>query len=216
MNRSKRMLVENVAWAHETASNDGEFFSRLAQGQQPKVLWLGCSDSRVPAETIVNANPGELFVHRNIANLFAPDDDNTMSVLEYAVRVLKVTDVVVCGHYGCGGIRASLSPAPADLPHLSRRIAPLYALARQHQTELAAVADIDARVNRLAELSVLEQVRQLRATQVVQQAEAALRVHGWIYGLHDGRLKVLAAGDEMLAAMPLQVSSPVLQAVPTH
>ena len=122
MNRPKRMLVENVGWAAETAASDPDFFETLAQGQSPTVLWLGCSDSRVPAETITHSKPGDLFVHRNIANLFSPDDDNTMSVLEYAVNVLKVDDVIVCGHYGCGGVRAVVAavvrrPAPRQPPH---------------------------------------------------------------------------------------------------
>ena len=166
------------------------------------MLWLGCSDSRVPAETITNANPGDLFVHRNIANLFSTADDNVMSVLEYAVRVLKVDDVIVCGHYGCGGVRASLLPPSPDLPHVNRRIAPLCALARRIAANWTRVADADDRVNRLAELSVLEQVRALRATPLVRDAGAPPRVHGWIFGLHDGRIKVLSSGypdDEPVA-----------------
>jgi carbonic anhydrase len=194
MNRPKRMLVENIAWSREVAHSDARFFPRLAMGQSPTVLWLGCSDSRVPAETITNANPGDLFVHRNIANLFSPSDDNTMSVLEYAVRVLKVDDVIVCGHYGCGGVRASLLPLSPDLPHVNRRIAPLCALARQRGGELDALPEGDERVNRLAELSVLAQVRALRGTPVVRDAAEPPRVHGWIFGLHDGRIKVLSSG----------------------
>lgn len=162
MYRPKRMLVGNVAWAHEIAERDPRFFSRLAQGQKPQVLWIGCADSRVPAETITHSNPGDLFVHRNIANLVCPADDNTMSVLEYAVRVLKVGHIIVCGHDGCGGVRASLLPQSDALPHVNRRIAPLCALAGRHRAELDAVPDMDDRVNRLAELSVLEQVRWLR------------------------------------------------------
>jgi len=195
MHRPKRMLVENVAWAHETAARDPGFFSRLAQGQQPQVLWIGCADSRVPAETITHSNTGDLFVHRNIANLVCPADDNTMSVLEYAVRVLKVAHVIVCGHDGCGGVRASLLPPPDGLPHVARRIAPLCALAGRHRTELDAVSDLDARVNRLAELNVLEQVRCLRESPIVREAERPPRVHGWIFGLADGHIRVLASGD---------------------
>ncbi|MDB5837896.1 MAG: carbonic anhydrase [Caballeronia sp.] len=195
MNRPKRMLVENVGWAAETAASDPDFFETLAQGQSPTVLWLGCSDSRVPAETITHSKPGDLFVHRNIANLFSPDDDNTMSVLEYAVNVLKVDDVIVCGHYGCGGVRASLLPLSDALPHVNRRIAPLCALARSHGSELDALGTMDSRIDRLAELSVLEQVSALRDTSIVRDAERPPRVHGWIFGLRDGRIKVLSSGE---------------------
>jgi carbonic anhydrase len=195
MNRPKRMLVENVGWAAEIAASDPDFFETLAQGQSPTVLWLGCSDSRVPAETITHSKPGDLFVHRNIANLFSPDDDNTMSVLEYAVNVLKVDDVIVCGHYGCGGVRASLLPLSDALPHVNRRIAPLCALARTHSSELDALGTMDSRIDRLVELSVLEQVKALRDTPIVRDAERPPRVHGWIFGLHDGRIKVISSGD---------------------
>ncbi|MHA6844796.1 carbonic anhydrase [Ralstonia syzygii] len=195
MYRPKRMLVGNVAWAHEIAERDPRFFSSLAQGQKPQVLWIGCADSRVPAETITHSNPGDLFVHRNIANLVCPADDNTMSVLEYAVRILKVGHIIVCGHDGCSGVRASLLPQSNALPHVNRRIAPLCALAGRHRAELDAVPDMDDRVNRLAELNVLEQVRWLRESPIVREAEPAPRVHGWIFGLADGRIRVLASGD---------------------
>lgn len=193
MNRPKRMLVANVAWARETAETDPQFFPQLAQGQSPKVLWIGCADSRVPAETVTQCNPGDLFVHRNIANVFSPSDDNTMSVIEYAVKVLKVDHIIVCGHYGCGGVRASLLPLSRDLPHVNRRIAPLCTLADAHRHELEALSDLDARTNRLAELNVLEQVRLLRAEPVVRTRETPPLVHGWIFGLHDGLIKELAS-----------------------
>ncbi len=195
MNKPKRMLLENIAWAAETAESDPAFFGRLAQGQSPTVLWIGCSDSRVPAETITNSNPGNLFVHRNIANLFCAEDDNMMSVLEYAVCVLKVEDVIVCGHYGCGGVQASLSPTCTGLPHVDRRIGPLRSLAHAHCVELNALPAGEERINRLAELSVLEQVRALRRVPLVRDAERVPRVHGWIFGLRNGRIKVLSSGD---------------------
>lgn len=199
MNRPKRMLVANIAWAREAALADAQFFPRLAQGQSPKVLWIGCADSRVPAETVTQCNPGDLFVHRNIANLFCPADDNTMSVLEYAVRVLKVDHIIVCGHYGCGGVRASLLPLSNELPHVNRRIAPLCALGERHRDELERFSELDARTNRLAELNVLEQVRQLRETPIVREREAPPLVHGWIFGLHDGLIKELASGYDEAA-----------------
>ncbi|KVO26175.1 carbonic anhydrase [Burkholderia ubonensis] len=193
MNRPKSMLVANIAWARETRERTPGFFDALARGQNPRVLWIGCSDSRVPAETITHSAPGDLFVHRNIANLFHPDDDNSASVLEYAVRVLDVDHVIVCGHYGCGGVRASLLPPPTDLPHVSRRIAPLCALARQHHDTLAGL-DPAAAADHLAELNVLEQVRLLRASPIVRDREPPPLVHGWIFSLADGRLKELDSG----------------------
>jgi carbonic anhydrase len=197
MTRPKRMLAENAGWAAEITGRDPVFFETLAQGQSPAVLWIGCSDSRVPAETITHSKPGDLFVHRNIANLFSADDDNTMSVLEYAVNVLKVDDVIVCGHHGCGGVRASLLPLSPSLPHVNRRIAPLCALADAHRGELDALASGDERIDRLAELSVLEQVSAIREVSIVRDAGRPLRVHGWIFGLRDGRIKVLASGDSI-------------------
>ncbi|MXN74703.1 carbonic anhydrase [Burkholderia sp. 4701] len=193
MNRPKSMLVANIAWARETRERTPGFFDALVRGQNPRVLWIGCADSRVPAETITHCAPGDLFVHRNIANLFQPDDDNGASVLEYAVRVLEVDHVIVCGHYGCGGVRASLLPPPADLPHVARRIAPLCALARRHRDALAGLDDTAA-ADRLAELNVLEQVRQLRASPIVRDRERPPLVHGWIFSLADGRLKELDSG----------------------
>ncbi|KVS60396.1 carbonic anhydrase [Burkholderia cepacia] len=193
MNRPKSMLVANIAWARETRERAPGFFDELARGQNPRVLWIGCSDSRVPAETITHSAPGDLFVHRNIANLFQPDDDNSASVLEYAVRVLEVDHVIVCGHYGCGGVRASLLPPPSDLPHVARRIAPLCALARRYRDALAGLDDT-ASVDRLAELNVLEQVRQLRASSIVRDRERSPLVHGWIFSLADGHLMELDSG----------------------
>lgn len=186
----KSMLAANVAWAQETSERTPDFFDALSRGQNPRVLWIGCADSRVPAETITHSSPGELFVHRNIANLFHPDDDNSASVLEYAVHVLEVDHVIVCGHYGCGGVRASLLPPPSDLPHVARRIAPLCALARSHRDMLASLDETLA-ADWLAELNVLEQVRLLRASPIVLSRKNPPLVHGWIFSLADGRLKEL-------------------------
>lgn len=193
MNRPKSMLVANIAWARETRERSPGFFDALARGQNPRVLWIGCADSRVPAETITHCAPGDLFVHRNIANLFDPADDNGASVLEYAVRVLKVDHVIVCGHYGCGGVRASLLPPSPDLPHVNRRIAPLCALARRHRDALDGLPDAED-ADRLAELNVLEQVRLLRASPIVRDRERPPLVHGWIFSLADGRLEELTSG----------------------
>ena len=191
MNFPKQMILQNVAWAREACDGDPRLFERLRQGQDPKVLWIGCSDSRVPAEIVTGARPGELFVHRNIANLFVPHDDNTMSVLEYAVSVLKVKDIVICGHYGCGGVRAALGAPNDGVPHVEQRIRPLRWLARRHRDQLDAIADLDERTNRLAELNVLEQARVLRASPVVHDAVPRPQVHAWIFDIRDGLIRTL-------------------------
>lgn len=196
----KQMILQNVAWAREAAQCDPEIFKRLKQGQDPKVLWIGCSDSRVPAEIITGARPGELFVHRNIANLFVPNDDNTMSVLEYAVCVLKVKDIIVCGHYGCGGVRAALGPANDAVPYVEQRIRPLRWLARCHCKTLESIPDLDDRTNKLAELNVLEQARLLKASSVVHNATPRPRVHAWIFDLRNGCINVLPFDEELTAS----------------
>ena len=191
----KRLLLENRAWAREAAARDRAFFADLCVAQRPDVLWIGCSDSRVPAESITNSAPGELFVHRNIANLIADDDCNTASVIEYAVRMLHVKHVIVCGHYGCGGVRAALLPEQTDTPAVNRRIAPLRRLAAAHRDALQALPTLDARVNRLAELNVMRQIDRLRETPTLHAPDRDApppSLHGWIYGLHDGLLHELA------------------------
>jgi carbonic anhydrase len=191
MHFPKQMLLNNVAWANEALYGDPELFERLRCGQTPKVLWIGCADSRVPAEIITDARPGELFVHRNIANLFLPHDDNTMSVVEYAVSVLEVKDIVICGHYGCGGVRASLAAVREDLPHVEQRIRALRRLARQHENELDAIADIGERTNRLVEISVAEQARLVSAAPVVRDAVQRPSVHAWVFDICNGLIRTL-------------------------
>ncbi|WP_321956745.1 carbonic anhydrase [Paraburkholderia bannensis] len=188
MNPPKRFLLANRAWSAEVAAREPDFFSQLAQGQQPRVLWIGCSDSRVPAERIINARPGELFVHRNIANLFAADDTNASSVVEYAVHALEVEHIIVCGHHHCGGVRAALSPPSPALPLVNRRIAGLRELAARHRAELDAIGNMDDRVDRLAELNVIEQVQRLEASPILRDAKRKPQVHGWVFGLREGRL----------------------------
>lgn len=191
MDHAKRLLLANRAWSQEVSSRDPEFFERLASGQQPSVLWIGCSDSRVPAERITNAQPGELFVHRNIANLYTSDDGNTSSVIEYALHALRIKHIVICGHHHCGGVRAALSAASDALPAVNRRIAGLRELAHQNQECLSAIADFEARVDRLVELNVIEQVRLLRASPIVRSAPIRPTVHGWVFGLRQGLLTPL-------------------------
>jgi carbonic anhydrase len=198
MNFSTRMRLQNIAWVHETEHVAPRLLERMGQGQSPKILWIGCSDSRVPIETITRANPGEIFVHRNIANLVLPSDDNTMSVVEYAVHALGVDEIVVCGHEGCGGVRAALFPIREDLPRVARRIAPLCQLAHAHRDTLDRISDSEARIDRLAELNVLQQVRTLRQSDIVRNAGRPLGIHGWIFNVGSGRIRTLV-GDGTLA-----------------
>lgn len=191
MNHAKRLLLANRAWSQEVSARDPGFFERLASGQQPRILWIGCSDSRVPAERITNAQPGELFVHRNIANLYTSDDGNASSVIEYALHVLHVEHVVICGHHHCGGVRAALTAPSGALPAVNRRIAGVRELAERHSETLNAIDDIEARVDRLVELNVIEQVRRLRESPIVCSAPHRPTVHGWVFGLREGLLTSL-------------------------
>lgn len=186
------LLAKNRAWAADRVKSDPGFFARLAGQQAPKFLWIGCSDSRVPANEIVGLDPGELFVHRNVANVVVHTDVNCLSVLQYAVDVLKVRHVIVCGHYGCGGIRAALDGTAHGL--IDNWLQHVQDVKEAHQAELLGLADVDARVDRLAELNVTEQVRNLARTTIVQDAwrrDQALELHGWIYGLQDGLIQDL-------------------------
>ena len=181
------LLDNNRKWAAQRVKNDPQFFTRLAGQQDPSYLWVGCSDSRVPANEIVGLDPGELFVHRNVANIVVHTDVNCLSVLQYAVDVLKVRHVIVCGHYGCGGIRAALDGTAHGL--IDNWLQHVQDVKEAHQAELLDYADVDARIDRLAELNVVEQVRNIARTTIVQDAwrrDQPLTLHGWIYGLTDG------------------------------
>lgn len=188
MKSFERLLLENKAWAAEQVGKDPAYFSRLSHIQTPEFLWIGCSDSRVPANEITNTAPGEIFVHRNIANMVVHTDLNMLSVLQYAVQVLKVKHVIVCGHYGCGGVRAALSHQNLGLINKwLRNIKDVYFF---HKDELQAL-DGDARVDRLIELNVQEQVMNLAKTSIVQMAwrsDNRPTLHGWVYRLSDGIL----------------------------
>ena len=187
-----QLFEHNRAWASRQTGRDPLFFQRLCAIQRPDHLWIGCADSRVPANEIVDLAPGELFVHRNIANLVPPDDPNCLSVLQYAVDVLGVGHVIVCGHYQCGGVQAALGP-PAAQP-LEGWIAPIRRLAEDHRLELEGLPDAEARWRRLSEWNVRAQVRTLAALPTVTEAWAkgqALTLHGWIYDLRDGLLRDL-------------------------
>jgi carbonic anhydrase len=187
-----RLLVENRAWSNAILQRDPLHFKRLADAQKPAFLWIGCSDSRVPAETITNAAPGDLFVLRNIANPLGTGS-NTSSALEYALCILQVKHVVICGHHNCGGVRAALLPANANAPQVNERIAPLRRLAETHRDELEACESLDQKVSCLAELNVHAQLAVLRESDALKRAPRRPSLHGWIYGLHDGLLHELAA-----------------------
>src|SRR5688500_5351290 len=182
----------NRKWSERIRRNDPQFFSRLSGQQQPRYLWIGCSDSRVPANEIVGLRPGELFVHRNVANVVVHSDLNCLSVLQYAVDVLKVEHVIVCGHYGCGGVRAAYERASLGL--IDNWLRHVQDVRDRHEDAIRRLATDAARVDRLCELNVLEQVRHVCQTTIVADAWGrgqVLAVHGWIYDLHDGLLRDL-------------------------
>jgi carbonic anhydrase len=188
----EQLLENNRTWAAERVKRDPTFFSRLAQQQAPEFLWIGCSDSRVPANEIVGLDPGELFVHRNVANVVVHTDLNCLSVLQFAVDVLKVRHVIVCGHYGCGGIRAALENDAHGL--IDNWLRHVQDVARAHEVTLNAIPDLNARVDRLCELNVIDQVQNVARTTIVQDAWRrghAVQLHGWIYGLKDGLISDL-------------------------
>ena len=187
-----KLFENNRAWADKIKLEDPTYFQRLSDTQTPEYLWIGCADSRVPANEIVGLGPGELFVHRNIANLVPPFDTNVHSVLQYAVEALKVKHIIVCGHYGCGGVLAALRDW-SGLP-LENWLAHIRAVYRAHKNELDAVSSEEIRWRRLCELNVMAQVHFVREAEVVKQAWRADRpvmVHGWIYDLREGLLRDL-------------------------
>jgi len=188
MKEYEKLLIENKSWAAEMLKADPAYFKKLSQLQTPEFLWIGCSDSRVPANQITGTQPGEIFVHRNIANMVVNTDSNVLSVLEYAVNHLKVKHIIVCGHYGCGGIKAAMSNHDYKqvLNMWLRNIKDVY---RLHREELDAIQNEDLRVDKLCELNVKEQVMHLAKTSIVQRAwkhEQRPDLHGWVYGLKDG------------------------------
>ena len=183
----KKILENNKQWVEKKLAISPEFFNNLAEGQQPPLLWIGCSDSRVPANEIIGAEPGEVFVHRNIANMVIHSDMNMLSVLDYAVNALKVKHVIVCGHYGCGGVKAAMGNSSIGIiDNWIRHIKDVY---RFHHEELDAITDEKERFNKFVEINVKEQVMDLAKTSIVQNAwknGQELSLHGWVYGLNDG------------------------------
>ncbi len=193
MKTLSHLLERNRQWAADMLAEDPQFFSKLKSIQKPEYLWIGCSDSRVPANQIVSLPPGEVFVHRNIANVVVHSDMNCLSVLQYAVEVLKVKHIIVCGHYGCGGVKAAMEDV--DHGQIDNWLRHIQDVARIHREELFQLPE-EARIDRLCELNVLEQVRNVCNTTVVKKAwasGASLSVHSWIYSVANGILNDLGA-----------------------
>lgn len=190
MKTYEKLLLENKAWAGEKLVDDPEYFTRLEHIQTPEFLWIGCSDSRVPANEITGTQPGEIFVHRNIANMVVHTDLNLLAVLEYAVHHLKVKHIIVCGHYGCGGVKAAMTNHNFGIINKwLRNIKDVY---RIHKNEIDAINDENHKTNKLIEFNVQEQVMNLAKTSIVQKAwkeNNFPHLHGWVYDLHDGIIK---------------------------
>jgi carbonic anhydrase len=190
MHSYERLLLENKAWAAEKVHDDPTFFDRLLHVQTPEFLWIGCSDSRVPPDQITGTQPGEIFIHRNIANMVVHTDINLLSVLEYSVDVLKVNHIIVCGHYGCGGVKAAFGRHSMGIINKwLRNIKDVY---RFHQPEVDAIDNEEDKVNKLVELNVHEQVVNLAKTSIVQAAwkhHQRPHLHGWVYDLKDGLIR---------------------------
>ncbi|MDE3248236.1 MAG: carbonic anhydrase [Bacteroidota bacterium] len=196
----EKLLLENKAWAAEKTQADPDYFNRLAHLQTPAFLWIGCSDSRVPANEITGTQPGEIFVHRNVANLVVNTDVNLLAVLDYAVNHLKVKHVIVCGHYGCGGIKAATTNTDFKAV-LNMWLRNIKDVIRLHRDELDAIDSEEKRIDRLVELNVKEQVFNLAKTSIIQKAwkqEQRPHLHGWVYGLKDG---IINPVTEMNAGM---------------
>lgn len=199
----KALLAGNRAWVKEKLGQDPGFFERLAEGQRPEVLWIGCSDSRVPANEITATKPGDIFVHRNIANMVIHSDMNMLSVLDYAVNILKVKHVIVCGHYGCGGVKAAMCSEQFGLvDNWLRHIKDVY---RLHSEELDKIEDEEKRFRRLVELNVIEQVFDLSKTSIIQNAWRSRQypmVHGWVYELKTGVINDLGVSLHSKSKLP--------------
>ncbi|MBS3953512.1 MAG: carbonate dehydratase [Methylomicrobium sp.] len=194
MKSFEKLLAENKAWAKAVKTENPDFFYNLAKEQKPKFLWLGCSDSRVPAEIIVKAAPGEMFIHRNIANQMISTDFNCLSVLQYAVNVLEVKHIIVCGHYNCGGVKGALNRQHPELMITNKWLLHIKDIYRMHKDEVDALPTEEQRVNRLVELNIIEQINTLAYTSIVQKSWHEHKrpvLHGWVYGLSDGLLNPL-------------------------
>jgi carbonic anhydrase len=203
MDLYKTLLDGNKNWVLKKKERDPEYFENMAKGQQPQFLWIGCSDSRVPANEITGTKPGDIFVHRNIANMVVHSDMNMLSVVDYAVNILEVKHIIVCGHYGCGGVRAAMDNKQYGLvDNWLRFIKDVYQL---HAEELVKIKDPEQRCNRFVELSVMEQVFNLTKTSIIQNSwkqRRAPRIHGWVYQLNTGLIKDLGVLYNSSGKMP--------------
>jgi carbonic anhydrase len=212
MHEVTQLMLHNRAWAAEQLAEDPDYFSRHVADQKPVFLWIGCSDSRVSPDQFTQAQPGGLFIHRNIANLVQPDDGNLMAVIDFAIGTLKIDRIVVCGHYGCGGIKAALSGAPTEGP-LGEWLAHAREVHADHAAEIDAQPDDDGRINRFVECNVRDQLLHVAATAPVRAAWAEgrdLRLHGWVYDLRDGLLKTLLEIDATTSLDTVSVPDKVL------
>lgn len=213
MDMYQSLLDGNRAWVKEKNEQDPGFFERLSKGQSPQVLWIGCSDSRVPANEVTRTKPGDIFVHRNIANMVIHSDMNLLSVLDYAVNALKVRHVIVCGHYGCGGVKAAMGNSQNGIvDNWLRHIKDVY---RLHAEELDGIEDDERRFDRLVELNIMEQVFDLSKTSIIQNAwkdRNQPMVHGWVYDIRNGLIKDLGVSLGNAAELPsiYQIDSPVV------
>ena len=202
MKRYEQLLLENKAWAQEIKEDDPEFFKRMSKTQKPEILWIGCSDSRVSPTEITQTKPGEIFIHRNIANLVVHTDFNLLSVLQYAVQALEIKHVIVCGHYGCGGVKAAMEQTSLGL--IDQWLRHLKDTYRLHQHTVDACQGEEAKTNCLVELNVKEQVYNLANTTIIQESWAKHQrphLHGWVYELSDGIIQPIL---ELAPGAPLQ------------
>ena len=199
MKSYQRLLEDNKRWSDDQKKTDPEFFERLVHVQTPEFLWIGCSDSRVPPDKITQTQPGEIFIHRNIANMVIHTDLNLLAVLQYAVEILKVKHIIVCGHYGCGGVKAAMEKTSYGI--IDKWLKYIKDVYRYHKEEVDVLKSEDQRLNKLIELNIREQVTNLAKTSIIQKAwkhEQRPHLHGWVYDLHDGVIKPvmeIAAND---------------------
>lgn len=196
MNVIEKILLENRAWAAEKTTDDPGFFKRLSALQTPEFLWIGCSDSRIPPNDVTGTEPGEIFVHRNVANLVVKDDLNLLTVLEYAVKYLKVKHIIVCGHYGCGGVIAA--DTDDDFGIINHWLEHIKKTKEENIQELSEIKDEHKRLERLVELNVIEQVKNLAKTKIIREtwkSEQRPVIHGWVYGLNNGIIKPIFKMD---------------------